>query len=117
MFDAGKVTTLLQIQVPSGAVDSMGAPEFGWAPATPALFLYAYPENELNSQNSLSDGPREEAIRTLTFVTRNSPDIDINVQQRLLDTEAGVLYRILAIRYDAKKTTCFIDVESGVAHG
>lgn len=117
MFNAGMANTLLELMEPSDAVDGMGSPEFGWIPRVPPLQLYAYSENDITAVDSMSAGPREEALRTTTFVTRNFPGLNITTRQRAVDVVTGVMWRILSIRYDQKQTTCFIDVQSGASRG
>lgn len=117
MFESGKANTLLEVQNASDGVDALGAPEFGWVSQVPALLLFAYPENETTAVDSLASGPREESVRTLTFVTRNHPGLVINTRQRLVDMATSELYRVNAIRYDAKKTMCYIDVVTGESSG
>jgi hypothetical protein len=117
MFESGRVNTQVEVQNPSDGTDAMGAPQFGWVSQVPQLLLFAYPENEVTAVDSLSTGPREEAVRTMTLVTRNHPGISINTRQRLVNTQNGEIYRINAIRFDAKQTTCFIDVVTGESNG
>ncbi len=117
MFESGKVNMQVEVQNPNDGVDGMGAPQFGWVPQVPPLLLWAYPENDVTAVNSLTTGPREESIRTMTLVTRNHPGININARQRLVNTQNGEIYRISAIRFDPKKTTCYLDVSTGESNG
>jgi head-tail adaptor len=115
VFNAGAARALVEIQDSVELLDAMHAPTRSWV-----LYkkVHAIIENErFEVDDSLSTGPREESIKTMTLVVRNHMGFNINSRQRIKDLRTNELFEILAIRYDGKRTTCFIDVKGGESDG
>jgi head-tail adaptor len=103
------------IQNVVNGVDSMGAPTRQYLDY---LECWAATENRVvNSDDSMATGPREEATMTVTFIIRNHSGVNINTSQRLKIIDSGQLFSIVAVRYDGRDTTCYLDCVSGVANG
>ena len=115
MFNAGAANLYIDIQNVTTTLDAQGAPIRTYASY---LNCYAAVERlEYAVENSATGGPREESIKTFTMVVRNHPSLNINSRQRVVDLNSGDIYHITGIRYDAKLTTCYIDVQSGESDG
>lgn len=115
MFRAGSARLLISFQDVVEAVDALGSPTQTW---TPKCQLNAEVENEeYTVTDSLSTGPRKESTKSMTLIVRNAPSLGLNTRMRAVDSRSGTIYAITGIRYDAKKTKCFIDVVSGASKG
>lgn len=96
-------------------MDSLHAPTRTW---TKYAECHAAIENEqFVTDDSFTNGPREESIKTMTLIIRNHPGLAFNTRQRVKDLLSGELFEITGIRYDGKRTTCFVDVRGGQADG
>ena len=115
MYAAGASRLSISFQYVTEEVDAMGAPTQRW---TEKCILHAQVEGEQYDVNdSMSNGPRKESTKSMTLVVRNAPSLGLNTRMRAVDFHSGEVFSITAIRYDAKKTRCFVDVVGGVSKG
>jgi head-tail adaptor len=115
MYQAGASRRLISFQDVTEAVDAMGGPTQTW---TQKCQLHALVEGELfEVTDSLTTGPRKETTKNMTLVVRNAASLQLNTRMRAVDSRTGEIFAITAIRYDAKKTQCFVDVVGGASKG
>jgi head-tail adaptor len=115
VFNAGAARAKIEIQDSVELLDAMHAPTRTW---TLYKVVHAEIENErFEVDDSLTTGPREESIKTMTLVVRNHMNFNINTRQRVKNLRTNELFEITAIRYDGKRTKCFIDVKGGESNG
>lgn len=115
MFNAGAARLHLKVQNPVEGVDALGAPATQWADY---IELFAATENEsFEVSDSMASGPRREATKSFTAVIRNHHLLDIHTRQRFIDVLSRETFSVAAIRYDAKRTQCFVDLVGGVSKG
>jgi len=115
MFNAGAARMYAEVQNPVEALDSMYAPTRTW---TKYMDVHAVIENEqFNVDDGLATGAREEGVRTMTLIIRNHPQLAFHTRQRVVNKLTNELYEITGIRYDGKRTLCFVDVRGGQADG
>lgn len=115
MFIAGAATMLVDIQDVVNGVDALGAPTRSYV-----TYIQCYAQTDAHQfsvSTSDSVGPREESSKAITLIVRNHAQLDINVSQRIVDTETGEIYSINAIRYDSLGVVCYIDCIGGLANG
>ncbi len=115
MFNAGSARLHFKVQNPADSVDGLGAPITGWADY---LEVFAAIENEsFDVSDSMASGPRREATKSLTAIIRNHYSLDFHTRQRFVNTLTNEIFAVSAIRYDAKRTQCFVDLVGGVSKG
>jgi head-tail adaptor len=115
MFNAGAARMKFSFQDVIEGVDAMGAPVQTWSEKCQ---LHAEVENEQFEVNDgTATGPRRESVKTMTLIVRNAPSLGINSRMRAMDMRTAEIYAITAVRYDAKKTRCFIDIQGGNSKG
>lgn len=115
MFNAGAARLHLKVQNPVEGVDALGAPATQWVDY---VELFAATENEsFEVSDSMASGPRREATKTFTAVIRNHPQLAFNTRQRFIDLDSLETFAVASIRYDAKRTQCFVDLVGGVSKG
>lgn len=115
MFESGRATVKVMIQNVVNGVDGMGAPVRTY---TDYLECWVQVENrQIASADSNTTGPREESIRSATFIARNHPSLNINTSQRIVVADTGEIMGITAVRYDQRATTVYMDVQGGGANG
>lgn len=105
----------IKIQNVVNGVDGMGAPTRTYVDY---IECWAQRENQqVNSADAVTTGPREESIRTATLIARNHSSLNINTSQRIIVLDTGEILGITAIRYDQRATVVYMDVQGGVANG
>jgi hypothetical protein len=115
MFNAGAARMVVEFQDPVETLDSMYAPTRTWAKY---MEVHAGVEGEqYNVDDGISTGPREEGVKSMTLVIRNHSGLAFHTRQRVLNKLTNELYEITGIRYDGKRTLCFVDVRGGQASG
>lgn len=114
MIAVGKLNRQVTLQEPTTALDGMGGPVLTWA--TYATVWSAI-ENEEYTSNESNAAPHERGVMSRTYIIRNHPTYNIHLKMRINDPLDGFLGAISAIRYDAKRTVCYIDAQSGASNG
>lgn len=103
------------INSPTLGFDAMGAPYSTYAPY--ASVMAAFEGAEISGSVDSGSGPRQDVTQRKTIIFRNHPSQSFTPDMVAVEQETGIVFNILAIRYDYRKTTCFMDIESGKSNG
>lgn len=115
VFNAGAANRKMKFQSVVEGTDTLGAPVQTW---TDYMTVHASIEGEESTvSDSLTTGPRREALKTMTVSIRNHPSFTFNTRQRVIDVRTNEVYSITGIRYNAKRSICFIDLVGGGSKG
>jgi head-tail adaptor len=110
----GSHRTRIQIQNPTEAVDSQGAPyAAGWVDYVQVMA--GVEGGEFNSSES-ANAPVAYGMQTATFVVRYHEQYAFNLRQRLV-LDDGSIFAVRAIRFDQSRSWAYIDGEAGTSEG
>lgn len=104
-----------EIHKPTVAYDSMGAPYSTYA--FYATVMAEFEGAEISGSVDTGAGPRQDVTQRKTLIFRNHPSQSFTPDMVAIEQATGITFNILAIRYDYRKTTCYMDIESGKSNG
>jgi head-tail adaptor len=114
MLNAGAMWLAITIQSPVDLLDSTGAPYRSWISYHTC---HAATEGAQTTANESNSSPYESATRTVTFIIRNHVRLDITTDMRIIVGQDSSVWAITSIRYDTKRSVCYVDATSGAAKG
>ena len=112
MLPVGKMNRQIKLQSPTSGIDSMGGSVTTWSDLAT---VWAGIENEEYSSSESTAAPHERGTVTRTYIIRNHPSMSIGLGLRVQDLMDGSLSVVGAIRYDSKRTVCYLDATSGAS--